>query len=165
MGNQGISVLAVVLVILGCMFVAAIALPGFMRACGCNETPAMTTIRLLRSINSSQSAYSSACAEGAFAPALEDLLKPPLTGGTPFIGWKPMPPRIEGYVVTFRIPAGGKLSGQTCNGGGRAKGYFVEARPTEVDEHSRFFATDERGTIYQSNQPISEDMSGARPIQ
>ena len=98
MNNRGFSVVAAVLVILGCMFVAAIVVPGFLRACGCNETPPMTTIRLLRSINASQAAYSSSCAEGAFAPALEDLLKPPLTA------------------------------------------------------------------VYESNQPIAEDRSGARPI-
>ena len=162
MSNRGVSVLAVVLVILGCMFIAAIVVPGFMRACGCG-TPQTEAIGWMRTINSSQHAYASACAAEGYARSFEELRQPPLTGGTPF--FPPGGPDVEEYVITMRIPAGAELAGDTCNGGRRAKAYFAEAHPKKVDEHSRFFATDERGTIYQSNKPIPEGMAGATPIQ
>ena len=162
MSNRGISVVAVVLVILGCMFIAAIVVPGFMRACGCGG-PQSRAISWMRTINSAQQAYASACAAEGYARSFDELRQPPLTGGTPF--FPPGGPNVDEYVITMRIPAGAELPGVSCNGGRRAKSYFAQAHPKTIDEHSRFFATDHRGTVYESSKPIPEDMSGARPIQ
>ena len=162
MSRRGFSVVAVVLVILSCMFVAAIVVPGFMRACGCSG-PEFRTIGWMRSINSSQQAYASSCAADGFARSFEDLAQPPLTGGTPF--FPPGGPNVEEYVITMLIPAGAELPGVSCNGGRRATAYFAQAHPRTIDGHARFFATDQRGIVYESNQPIPQDMSGARPVQ
>ena len=162
MGNRGFSVLAVVLVLLGCMFLAALIVPGFLRACGCGPTES-TAVGMLRGINSSQQAYASACAEGGFAPAFADLMRPPLTGGTPF--FHALEPKIEGWVITMRVPAGAELPGTGCNGGRRAKAYFAEVHRVEADRERNYFATDESGTIYWSSKPIAPGMQGAQPIE
>ena len=166
MNNRGFSVLRAVLAILGCMILAAVLVPGFMRTCACGQEA--SAIGSLRTINSAQSTYSGTCADGGYARTIEQLLQPPSAGATPFL-----PPNfdnnghaiiISGYTITMRIAAGAELPGMSCNGGGRANGYFAEARPIQY-EGLRFFATDERGTIYQSKKPIPSGMAGARPLE
>lgn len=140
--------------------------PANMRACcGGDEASA---IGILRTINSAQQAYSSTCASSkGFADSLEALAKPPVPGSTAYI-----PAGLEhgfwrGYKVTMQIPEGSAVDFVACNGTRVVAAYFVEAHPIEADGNRRNFATDERGTIYQTvgGPPIKPGMAGADVVQ
>lgn len=140
--------------------------------CGGDES---AVIGFLRSINSSQEAYASSCAEGKFASTLETLTRPPLQGGTSFIFdgagrifdgtgrgyWR-------GYAVTMQIPDGSKVEILACNGRHLVvPSYFVEAHLVDAVPGRRNFATDERGTIYWNDDgtTIQPEMAGAKPLE
>lgn len=151
------------------LVILAIVVPGFSRACcGGGES---SVIGVLRSINSSQQAYSSSCGNGGYAQSLEDLMRP-VPGGSAFISAQATNKYWYGYTITM-IPAPGAAvvtpATATCNQA-RAdlvSGYFVEAHPTVSAPGRRSFATDERGTIYvnRSGALIQPGMDGTEPLQ
>lgn len=152
------------------LLILGIVVPGFSRACcGGSES---RVIGVLRTINYSQQAYSSSCGNGGYAQSLEDLMRPPVPGGSAFISTQATNKYWYGYTITM-IPAPGAavvtLATATCNQA-RAdlmSGYFVEAHPTVSAPGRRSFATDERGTVYvnQSGALIQPRMVGAEPFQ
>ena len=74
--------LLIVVAIIG--IIAAIAVPGLMRArMAGNEASAIGS---LRAINAAEASYASSCGQGAYAGTLADLGKPPQAGTEGFIG-------------------------------------------------------------------------------
>jgi prepilin-type N-terminal cleavage/methylation domain-containing protein len=69
--------LMIVVTIIG--IIAAIAVPGLLRARMSAEEA--SGIGSLRSVHSGQTTYSATCAAGHFAPTLDELGRPPLGGG------------------------------------------------------------------------------------
>jgi type II secretory pathway pseudopilin PulG len=124
--------------------VAAIAIPGLLRArIAGNEASAIGS---MRSITSAQLSYFSKC--GGYAPSLQalatdDLLTSELTTGTVVTR--------SGYQFSMRIADGGTpVSDPETGCEGAVSNYFAQAAPITVGSTgNRFFATDERATVFQ----------------
>ena len=165
--------LLIVVAIIG--VVAAIAVPGLMRArISGNEASAIGS---LRSINSAEASYASSCGQGSYAGSLADLGKPPQAGTEAFISsdLTSDPSEKSGYTITLTAGAAapGGLSG--CNNpSSLSLTYFASANPQVADSTgSRCFGTNQGGTIYQSTgtppAPLAAAQVGApaaaAPIQ
>jgi prepilin-type N-terminal cleavage/methylation domain-containing protein len=136
--------LLIVVAIIG--IVAAIAVPGLLRArMSGNEASAIGS---MRAVNTAQQNYSQQC--NGYATLLPELknagkfLSPDLTGGNSVVK--------SGYTVSLapgmgNMPLGGPPAG--CTGTGT--NYYATAAPLSTSTGSRAFATDEQGTIWQNN--------------
>ncbi len=142
--------LLIVVAIIG--IVAAIAVPGLMRArMAGNEASAIGS---LRAVNAAEASYASSCGQGSYAGTLADLGKPPQAGSEGFIGpdLTADPSIKSGYTLTLTAgdAAVGGITG--CNNpSSLAQSYFVSADPLVASSTgTRCFGTNQGGTIYQS---------------
>jgi hypothetical protein len=178
-GSGAATVLVVALAVLLMVgmtgIVAAIAIPGLIRArMSGNEAAAIGS---LRAINGGEAAYASNCTAGGYAVSLDDLARPQGRGGQGFIG-----PDLgtngvtrSGYHVKLAKDATAGtfdvgVAAATCNAstGTPASSYFASAEPVMPGgTGTRYFATDTRGIIFQSTHPITNPIaeSTAVPVQ
>lgn len=157
-----IAVVVGVVVLALAGIVAAIAVPGLMRArASGNETAAIGS---LWAINSAQAVFAINCS-GGYAVALEDLASP-LSAGSPALLSADLARSgvvKGGYSVTL-VRGGGpgvtdvEPDSNTCSAVRHrpASDYFASAQPvTPGTTGSRYFATDARGVVYASEHPIA----------
>jgi type IV pilus assembly protein PilA len=170
-----VIVIAVVVGIFGVAtlgIVAAITVPALLRArISANEASA---IGALRAINSAEVSYATACAAGGYAVTLEDLARAPRDASTGFISADLNTNGVEkaGYriAVTRDATAGVSDVGPavgTCNGSTNApaSSYFASAEPiTPGGTGIRYFATDARGIIVSSTEPITNPIVASPPL-
>jgi type II secretory pathway pseudopilin PulG len=156
-----VIIVVVLLSIVVVAIVAAIAVPGLMRArTSANEA---TAISSLRAVISAEIAYSSTCGNGGYAVTLDDLAKRAPTGDR-FISADLGQNGVErsGYIITVRrdqSPATADVgtAASTCNQSAAqpASSVFASAEPTNPGVTGmRYFAVDARGTIFESRHPI-----------
>jgi type IV pilus assembly protein PilA len=152
--------LLIVVAIIG--IIAAIAVPGLMRArMSGNEASAIGS---LRAINSGQSTYSASCGSGFYAPSLLILGTAPTIGGggnafiSPDLGHA-APVQKSGYTIQMEGTAAA-ASPDSCNGVAAAAGvqsYKGGADPV-AGGGTRFFATNTSSTIYQHSATLYATM-------
>ena len=153
-GNQeGFTLIELLIVTVVIGLVAAIAIPGLLRArISGNEASAISS---LRAVVNAQSVFAASCGNGLYVQTL-DLLATGPSGGAGFISADlsfAASVTKSGYAVGM---TGSSTAGTACNGATTlASGYHVWADPVSSFTGLRYFGTNKVGMIWQSTATLS----------
>lgn len=158
--------LLMVCAILGVL--AAIAGTRMMRArMSANEAAAVAGLRV---INSGQASFSSSCAGGGYAIDLADLAKAPTGSSEAFVSpdLNANGVRKSGYAFGLAKSAEAGTTDvtiPTCNNAGATPATSYQANADAIGSLAgRFFATDKRGTIFESPSPLANPIPAGASV-
>lgn len=163
--DSGFTLIALLVVVAIISIIAAIAIPGLLRArMTGHEASAIATLRVT---TSSEIAYAATCGGGAFADSYPVLATPP-AGGVPFVPAElsVAVPVKSGFRFTLEESTAVEGEGLTdCNGTPAVAGFYATAVPVGPGSTgARAFAVNTEMTIWQNVDataaPTEAQMSG-----